>query len=288
MEVEVNTASPTKYKAPKSNLKHLDLYKELKALVEGYRGGLMSLSQKIQVSKPTLWRWANLKNTRPPNAHNVLSLLKFLKKETDLHAIVNGSSPEIYNFLKKSFKGELERTTSSRINNDLDSLFEDFHFYFIHLLVNTEKKMSRNEIKKIIGLYSLDQIGLSIEDESLKDDFLIQLGFIADHKIDLLIGHNIISESNNIIQNKITNPKISLRLTKKHLPKLFSFFKEYNMVNSNNMFYSYQECLNKETINKVLRIQYDAFMDCYKIMEKEKTETGEIYLLTSFFDSLNN
>ena len=104
MEIEVATTTPTNYKAPKNNPRHLALYKELKVLIEGYKGGLMSLSQKIQVSKPTLWRWANLKNTRPPNAHNILSLLKYLKKETDLYSIVHCATPEISSYLKKSFK----------------------------------------------------------------------------------------------------------------------------------------------------------------------------------------
>ncbi len=268
--------------------KYQALYEELKVLIEGYKGGLMALSLKIQVSKPTLWRWVNLKNRRAPSPHNVLSLLKFLKKERDLHSIIQNSTPEIRKYLSTSFKGELERATSSLVNGNLDSLFEDFHFYFIHRLVNTEKKMTREEIKKIVGLYSLGQMDLSIEDESVQDDFLIQLGFIADHKINLLIGQNILFEEDGYIKTNVNSPKISLYITKKHLPKLFTFFKEYNMANSTNLFYSYQECISKEAIDKILRVQYDAFMKCYNIMEEGKTEHGEIYLLTTFFDSLNN
>ena len=163
---------------------------------------------------------------------------------------------------------------------------EDFYCYLIYLITNTEKRMTRSEVKKIVGIYSLEQLELSIEDDDLTDDLLMRLGHVADVKIDKLIDSKILEEDGIYLKSLCTNPKIKISTTKKHLPKLYKFFKEKKMHTGTNLMYAYQESIPRETIKKIVNIQYEAFMECYKLMESDKCEDGEIYLLTSYFDSL--
>ncbi len=273
---------------PVVNNVHEPLYQELKLLIDAYKGGIASLSLKIQVSKPTLWRWAKLKNRRAPNPGNVLAMLKYLKKENDLQKLIHMCSPQISQFLKESYQLELQRQKSSQISEQLNELFKDFYLYFIYRLIITEKKVDREFIKKVVGIYNLEQLGLTIEDESISDSYLKELGVIADHKINLLISYGVVVESSGQLIGQIKEPQIHISITKKHIPKLFSFFKEYNLSKNNNMLYLYYECINKETLKKVMRIQYDAFKKCYEIMDAEKCEDGEVYLLNTFVESISN
>ncbi|MCO4756176.1 MAG: hypothetical protein KC478_16965, partial [Bacteriovoracaceae bacterium] len=189
-------------------------------------------------------------------------------------------------YLKSSFPGDFQREMPAEVRGDINELMEDFYCYLIYLVSNTKKIMSRSEVKKIVGVYSLEQLELSIEDDDLSDDLLMRLGHVADVKIDRLIRHNILKEEDGKLSSLCTNPKIKVSTTKKHLPKLYTFFKEKNMHTGRNLMYAYQESIPRETIKKIVNIQYEAFMECYKLMESEKNKDGEIYLLTSYFDSL--
>jgi hypothetical protein len=161
-----------------------------------------------------------------------------------------------------------------------------WYCYLIYLVTNTEKLMTRADVKKIVGIYSLEQLELSIEDDDLNDELLIRLGHVAEVKIDKLINHKILAEEDGYLKSLCPNPKLKISITKKHLPKLYKFFKEKNMHGGTNLMYAYQESIPRETIKKIVNIQYDAFMKCYQLMESDKCSDGEIYLLTSYFDSL--
>lgn len=262
------------------------LYAELRSYVESYSGGLAALAAKVSISKPTLWRWVNFKNTKAPNPYHVLSLMKYVTKKENIVDIVSSSSEEISQYLKKSFAGDFERPIPSEVIHEINDLLEDFYCYLIYLVTNTEKLMTRSEVKKIVGIYSLEQLELSIEDDDLTDDLLIRLGHVADVKIDKLINNNILKEEGDYLKSLCLNPKLKISITKKHLPKLYKFFKEKNLHSGTNLMYAYQESIPRETIKKIVNIQYEAFMECYKLMESEKCEDGEIYLLTSYFDSM--
>ncbi|MFT6070997.1 MAG: hypothetical protein ACJAT2_002846 [Bacteriovoracaceae bacterium] len=262
------------------------LYVELKAYVESYSGGLSALANKVSISKPTLWRWVNFKNTKAPNPYHVLSLMKYVTKKEDIVQIATSSSTEISAYLKRSFPGDFERDTPSIVVHEVNELLEDFYCYLIYLVTNTEKLMSRSEVKKIVGIYSLEQLELSIEDDDLNDDLLMRLGHVADVKIDKLIDHKILVEEDGYLKSLCTNPKLKVSITKKHLPKLYKFFKEKNMHSGTNLMYAYQESIPRETIKSIVNIQYEAFMKCYQLMERDKCKDGDIYLLTSYFDSL--
>ncbi|MBK26800.1 MAG: hypothetical protein CME70_22555 [Halobacteriovorax sp.] len=262
------------------------LYVELKTYVESYSGGLASLANKVSISKPTLWRWVNFKNTKAPNPYHVLSLMRYVTKKENIVDIASSSDQEVARYLKDSFPGDFQRENPAEIRSDVNELMEDFYCYLIYLVTNTKKLMSRAEVKKIVGIYSLEQLELSIEDDDLTDDLLIRLGHVADVKIDRLITASILKEEDGHLKSLCTNPKIKISTTKKHLPKLYKFFKEKNMHTGSNLMYAYQESIPRETIKKIVNIQYEAFMECYKLMESEKCEGGEIYLLTSYFDSL--
>jgi len=262
------------------------LYVELKDYVESYSGGLAALSTKVSISKPTLWRWVNFKNTKAPNPYHVLSLMKFVTKKDNIVEISNSSTLEVAKYLRKTFPGDFQREAPAEVRSEINELFDDFYCYLIYLVTNTKKLMSRSEVKKIVGIYSLEQLELSIEDDDLSDDLLMRLGHVADVKIDRLISYNILKEESGSLISLCTNPKIKVSITKKHLPKLYKFFKEKNMHTGRNLMYAYQESIPRETIKKIVNIQYEAFMECYKLMESEKSDDGEIYLLTSYFDSL--
>ena len=262
------------------------LYVELKGYVESYAGGLAALSSKICVSKPTLWRWVNFKNSGPPNPYHVLSLIKFVTKKNTLLDMVNTVGGDIATYLTKSFPADLESPPID-LGMDINDLLEDFYCYLIYLLCGTDKKMTREDVKIAVGTYSLEKLGLSIEDSDLSKDMLMQLGQVADLKIDKLILNQILKEDNGYLMRIGQTGKIKVSLTKKHLPKLFTFFKEKNMHKKGNFMYAYQESVPRDTILKVIDIQYEAFMNCYRLMEKTKCEDGEIYILSSFFESLN-
>ena len=280
MSVQTDTISED------SNNEFYPLYVELKAYVETYSGGLAALANKVSISKPTLWRWVNFKNTKAPNPYHVLSLMKFVTKKEQIVDIAVSSSIEIQNYLRKSFAGDFERVSPAVVIEEVNELLEDFYCYLIYLVTNTEKLMTRADVKKIVGIYSLEQLELSIEDDDLNDELLIRLGHVAEVKIDKLINHKILAEEDGYLKSLCPNPKLKVSITKKHLPKLYKFFKEKNMHSGTNLMYAYQESIPRETIKKIVNIQYDAFMKCYQLMESDKCSDGEIYLLTSYFDSL--
>ncbi len=260
------------------------LYLELKALTESYGGGLAALSHKVSISKPTLWRWANLQNKKAPNPYHVLSLLKFFSKKETSVEIAKYAGGEIEKFLRSSFPADFSRPPEF-LREEIDSLLEDFYCYFIYLLCGTEKVMTRDEIKKSVGTYSLDQLGMNIDDDDLDEKLLIRLGQVADLKIDKLISNGVLKETNGELTRLVHNTKIKVATTKKHLPKLFSFFKEKNMHKFSNLMFAYQECIPRETIKIIIDLQHQTFMKCYELMEENKTESGEIYLLTTFFEN---
>ena len=269
------------------NSEYYPLYSELKTYAESYGGGLAALAQKVSISKPTLWRWVNFKNTKAPNPYHVLSLMRFMTKKKDIRETANAASSEVALYLENSFPGDFERTHPAEVVHELNVLLEDFYCYLVFLVTNTASLKSRNEVKKIVGIYSLEQLGLSIEDEDLNDDLLIRLGHIADVKIDKLIKNDILTEENGVLKSLCANPKLDLSITKAHIPKLFKFFKESNTHKHSNLMYGYQESIPRETIKKIVNLQFEAFMKCYKLMEETKTSDGELYILTTFFDSID-
>jgi len=271
----------------KTKNEYFQLYTELKSYVESYGGGLAALAQKVSISKPTLWRWINYKNSKAPNPYHVLSLMRFMTKKENILEIAKASGSEISLYLENSFPGDFERLYPAEVVEELNVLLKDFYCYLVFLVTNTASSKSRNEVKKIVGIYSLEQLGLSIEDEDLNDNLLVRLGHIADVKIDKLINNNILVEEDGFLRSVCTNPKLDLSITKSHMPKLFKFFKEKNTHKHSNLMYGYQEAIPRETIKKIVNLQFDTFMKCYKLMEETKTADGELYILTTFFDSID-
>ncbi len=271
----------------KNDNEYYQLYFELKSYVESYGGGLAALAQKVSISKPTLWRWINFKNSKAPNPYHVLSLMKFMTKKKNIRDVAVAAGGEIALYIENSFPGDFERTYPAEVVEDLNEVLKDFYCYLVYLVCNTKNLKSRDDVKKIVGVYSLEQLGLSIEDEDLNDELLIRLGHIADVKIDKLIKHNILIEEDGLLKSICQNPKIEISISKTHMPKLFKFFKEKNMHKHSNLMYGYQESIPRETIKKIVNLQYDTFMKCYKLMENTKTEDGELYILTTFFDSMD-
>ena len=86
-------------KATRKN-EYFPLYVELKSYVESYSGGLAALANRVSISKPTLWRWINFKNTKAPNPYHVLSLMKFVTKKENIVDIAESSDEQIKKYLK--------------------------------------------------------------------------------------------------------------------------------------------------------------------------------------------
>ncbi len=267
-----------------SNNPYYPLYSQLKPYVESYGGGLAALAQKVSISKPTLWRWVNFKNTKSPNPYHVLSLVKFVTKKDSIVEVASHVGGEIELYLKKSFPGDFEAMPVDYALN-IDEIFEDFYCYFIYLLCDTSKEMTRKSIKTIIGTYSLESMNLSIEDNNLCPDLLENLGVIAEVKINKLIDNNVLKELDGRLINLVPSTRVKVSHTKRYLPKLFTFFKEKNMHKKTNIMYAYQESVPQETIKKIIDLQYETFMKCYKLMERDKTPDGEVYLLTTFVEN---
>ena len=265
---------------------HLELYSELQKCIEQYSAGIGSLAIKVGISKPTLWRWLNLKNRGAPNPYHVLSLARFATKKDTLVEVIEHATPSISSFLSKSFPKDLQ-STSPQLNLGLNEHLEDFYCYFIYLLCGTEKPMKRSDIKHAIGTYLLNTLNNNAEEKNLTKDKIESYGEVAELKIDQLIANNLLKEENRVLVRTANVGKIKVSISKKHLPKLFTFFKEKNMSSNSNMMYAYQESIPRKTIEKIIEIQYKAFIECYQLMEASKCKDGENYILTTFFENFN-
>jgi len=232
---------------------NLTLNDALREMVKTYMKQFPSLtlnafSKRTNVPGTTLRRLlkddGNSKNQECA-PHIVLNLCSYIFKEKRISHLLECVPGIVGDYLRKNFDQFIFSKESSDhlLNLNLESVLKDEVNYILYKLGANKCGTTRDEIQQVLGSIGINRL----------EKFLIQGLFIEDHQTQTF--HSVEK-----------NFSLSLPLAKKHAHSLLDFYKETEVAQGLNLFYSLSEGLTLEGIKKVKEIEKEAVKKIHEVM----------------------
>ncbi len=246
----------SQYKENVSQTKNLSVNEALRELVNHYLKQFPSLtlnafSKRTKVPGTTLLRLLKEESSAKNQEcapHLVLNLCSYIYKEKRISHLLELVPGVLGDFLKKSFDQFIfsKDSSSHQLDLDLEDILKDEINYILYKLGANKLGTTRSEIHSVLGAMGINRL-----------QKLIELGvLLEDHE-------------SGQIHSKEKNFSLSLPLAKKHAHTLIDFYKESQVANGNNLFYSLSEGMTLEGIKKIKDIEKDAVKKIHEIMNQE-------------------
>ncbi len=228
----------------------MELTRQLKDMMEKHlekfpNVSINALALRSGVGATTLRRILNLSIKGDPSPHTVLSLVSVVYKEKKLSKLLPQVQGPVGDHLRECFAQFMEEDVPHEIDLNLNEVLSDRLSYFIYKLAANTSGTTRPKILELFG---------KLGEERLAS--LIKTGWIL--------------EEGKVLHAKEKNYSLDVRLSKKHLPELVSFYKPDEVSDNKNIFYTLSESLTEEGIKKIKEIQYEAVRKIYEVMSAEE------------------
>jgi len=271
--------------AEKESLSAGTLYQEVTNILKRYSSSLGSLSLKIGISQPTLWRWANQVNSQKPDPNKLLLLLSYDSNRKSIPEIAKFYSGHISIFLRTSFPTQF--LNSQNINNEIEIIDDQYDFY-IYYICGTEKGASKSEL-----IYTLGQVAAKkaeIPKSQLTLDLVTSLGSFTASKIERLVAADIIilNEYNRYVRNN-KNTYINVKEgLDRGLQLLKDFIKPESWDGQKSLFYIYQESVDPSIAKEVTKDLKQAYIHAKEKLLSNKSSSHEAipYIISVTGESL--
>lgn len=207
---------------------------------------LNALSSRSGVPATTLRRLMQEEQRQELAPHTVLSLVSYLLKEKKISSLLKNVSGPVSDLLNRSFDQFIfdEKSSDHKMDQDLNSLFQDKTTYLIYKLAANICGTSVIEIKNIFGLVGL---------EKLND--LIELNWIISK-----------TDQPERLHAREKNFTVDLALGHTLTHSLVDQYKPRDVEKGFNLFYSLSEAMTEEGIRQIKDIEKNAVKKIFDIM----------------------
>lgn len=244
----------------------MELTRQLKDMMEKHlekfpNVSINALASRSGVGATTIRRILSLSIKGDPSPHTVLSLVSVVYKEKKLSKLLPLVQGPVGDHLRECFGQFMEEDVPHSIDLDLNDVLSDRLSYFIYKLAANKVGTTHKKISELFGK-------------------------LGDEKLAFLIKNGWIIVDGKFLHAKEKNYSLDVRLSKKHLPDLISFYKPDEVSQNKNIFYTLSESLSEEGIKKIKEIQYEAVRKIYEIMSAEQFAGDIPYFTINLSDTM--
>jgi transcriptional regulator with XRE-family HTH domain len=227
---------------------------------------LNALAGRSGVAATTLRRLMQEGHRQELAPHTVLSLASYLLKEKNISILLKKVDGPVAELLNRSFDQFIfdEKSSHHKMEQELNSLFQDKTTYLIYKLAANVCGTSALEIKNLFGLLGL---------EKLND--LIEKNWILADETDTEILH---------AREKNFTVDISLAQSLTH--SLVDLYKPRDIDKGLNLFYSLSEGMSVEGIKQIKEIEKSAVKKIFDLMNDKKYQGNIPYYAIILSDIL--
>lgn len=222
---------------------------ELKHLIQDYLSqrahlSVNSLANNMGVAETTLRRMCNGENKRTPSSDNIIKVLSYIYKESNLYSLKEKLPQNLREYFETEFY--LQDPNQQLEIIDIDSLVSDQTSYLCYKLAANTNGVKKEEITRLFG----------------------KIGEVA---VSSLIKKGILLEREGKFFTETGTFRMPDSRFVENFKSVASFIKTDPEVRNNpNLYSNFSESLNEEGLKSVRKIQLDANKKILKVMNEAK------------------